>query len=221
MRRRIRALWAMLLAACFCTPQATGAITAPEYQVKAAFIYKFATYIRWPAQGGAARGQPFVIGVIGKDPFGPALDLVMRGQNVQGRAIVVSRVAQPEEALRCQVLFVCSSERRNLRRILDALRGAPVLTVGDMDQFAELGGMINLVTTEDHHIHFEINKGAIDRAGLKGTRLGNVEISDRHANFIISHGSASSADVLRLIDLARSTVAEQFGVDLELEIEIW
>jgi UDP-N-acetylmuramate dehydrogenase len=61
----------------------------------------------------------------------------------------------------------------------------------------------------------------IDRAGLKGTRIGNVEISDRHANFIISHGEASSDDVLRLIDLARSKVAEQFGVDLELEIEIW
>lgn len=61
----------------------------------------------------------------------------------------------------------------------------------------------------------------IERAGLKGTRIGNAEISDRHANFIISHPHASSADVLRLIDLARSKVAEQFAVDLELEIEIW
>jgi UDP-N-acetylmuramate dehydrogenase len=61
----------------------------------------------------------------------------------------------------------------------------------------------------------------IERAGLKGTRIGNVEISDRHANFIVSHGQASSADVLRLVDLARSKVAEQFGVELELEIEVW
>jgi len=61
----------------------------------------------------------------------------------------------------------------------------------------------------------------IEQAGLKGTRIGNAEISDRHANFIVTHESASSEDVLRLIDLARSKVAEQFGVDLELEIKIW
>jgi UDP-N-acetylmuramate dehydrogenase len=61
----------------------------------------------------------------------------------------------------------------------------------------------------------------IDQAGLKGTRIGNAEISDRHANFIVAHPGATSQDVLRLIDLARSKVAEQFGVDLELEIEIW
>jgi UDP-N-acetylmuramate dehydrogenase len=61
----------------------------------------------------------------------------------------------------------------------------------------------------------------IDQAGLKGTRIGNAEISDRHANFIVAHPGATSQDVLRLIDLARSKVAEQFGVDLELEIKIW
>lgn len=61
----------------------------------------------------------------------------------------------------------------------------------------------------------------IDQAGLKGTRIGNAEISERHANFIVAHPGVSSNDVLRLIDLARSKVAEQFGVDLELEIKIW
>lgn len=61
----------------------------------------------------------------------------------------------------------------------------------------------------------------IDQAGLKGTRIGNAEISDRHANFIVAHKGATAQDVLRLIDLARSKVAEQFGVDLELEIKIW
>jgi UDP-N-acetylmuramate dehydrogenase len=61
----------------------------------------------------------------------------------------------------------------------------------------------------------------IDQAGLKGTRIGNAEISDRHANFVVTHAGASARDVLRLIDLARSKVAEQFGVDLELEVQIW
>lgn len=61
----------------------------------------------------------------------------------------------------------------------------------------------------------------IDQAGLKGTRLGGAEVSDRHANFIVTHDGCKSADVLRLIDLIRSKIAEQFGVDLELEIQVW
>jgi UDP-N-acetylmuramate dehydrogenase len=61
----------------------------------------------------------------------------------------------------------------------------------------------------------------IEQAGMKGTRVGGAEISDRHANFIVTHEGARSEDVLRLIDLARSKVAEQFGVDLESEIKIW
>lgn len=61
----------------------------------------------------------------------------------------------------------------------------------------------------------------IDQAGLKGTRIGEAEISDRHANFIVTQSGAKSADVEQLIELARSKVAEQFGVDLELELEIW
>lgn len=61
----------------------------------------------------------------------------------------------------------------------------------------------------------------LEQAGMKGTRIGNAEISDRHANFIVTYEDAKSDDVQRLIDLARSKVAEQFGVDLELEVEIW
>jgi UDP-N-acetylmuramate dehydrogenase len=61
----------------------------------------------------------------------------------------------------------------------------------------------------------------IEQAGLKGTRIGGAEISDRHANFIVSQEGATSAEVLTLIDLIRSKVAEQFGVHLELEIKIW
>lgn len=61
----------------------------------------------------------------------------------------------------------------------------------------------------------------IDDAGLKGTRVGGAEVSDRHANFIIAEAGATSHDVLRLIDLVRSRVADRSGVELELEIEVW
>ena len=61
----------------------------------------------------------------------------------------------------------------------------------------------------------------IDQAGLKGSRIGGAEVSDVHANFIVADSSATSHDVLRLIDLVRSRVAERLGVELETEIEIW
>jgi UDP-N-acetylmuramate dehydrogenase len=61
----------------------------------------------------------------------------------------------------------------------------------------------------------------IEQAGLKGTRFGQAEVSDRHANFIIADPGASSQDVLRLIDLVRDRVLERLGIELETEIEIW
>jgi UDP-N-acetylmuramate dehydrogenase len=62
---------------------------------------------------------------------------------------------------------------------------------------------------------------SIERAGLKGTRIGGAVVSDRHANFIIAEPEATSNDVLRLIELVRSQVHERMGVELELELEIW
>lgn len=61
----------------------------------------------------------------------------------------------------------------------------------------------------------------IEQAGLKGMRKGEAEISDRHGNFIVTSEGAKAADVMQLIEAARSRVAEQFGVPLELEVQIW
>jgi UDP-N-acetylmuramate dehydrogenase len=60
----------------------------------------------------------------------------------------------------------------------------------------------------------------IDQCGLKGTRIGGAEISTVHANFFVNQGGATAADVKALIDLARRTVRQKFGVELELEIEL-
>lgn len=59
----------------------------------------------------------------------------------------------------------------------------------------------------------------IEAAGLKGTRIGNAEISTLHGNFFVNHGETKASDVRALIDLTRQTVKEKFGVDLELEVE--
>lgn len=162
-----RRLLAIVISVSLCAPVRLAAATPTEYEVKAAFLYNFAKYVQWPP----SPRQMFVIGVLGKDPFGPVLDEVMSGQSVQRRAIAVRRFERIEDVSGSDILFVSSSERRNLRAILAAMQRAPVLTVADMDQFAELGGMINL-TTEENHVRFEMNPDAFRRAGLKaGSQL--------------------------------------------------
>jgi UDP-N-acetylmuramate dehydrogenase len=61
----------------------------------------------------------------------------------------------------------------------------------------------------------------IEKAGLKGTRIGGAVVNDRHANFIVAEPECTSQDVLRLIDVVRGQVRDRLGVDLELELEIW
>jgi UDP-N-acetylmuramate dehydrogenase len=60
----------------------------------------------------------------------------------------------------------------------------------------------------------------IEAAGLKGTRVGNAEISTKHGNFFINHGETKAEDVRALINLAQKTVREKFGIELELEVEL-
>jgi UDP-N-acetylmuramate dehydrogenase len=67
-----------------------------------------------------------------------------------------------------------------------------------------------------------VSAGAlVDRAGLKGLQIGAAVVSEKHANFIIAQEGCKSRDVMRLIDAIKQRVNEQFGVELELEIEIW
>jgi len=157
--------WAALLIAGLVVPSCIAA-PAPEYGVKAAFLYKFATYIRWPV---SAPARPFVIGVLGDDPFGSTLGEVVRGQTVQGRGIRIRALTRKEEAVECDLVFISASEQPNVKAILARLRSTAVLTVSDLDQFAEQGGMIGLVTTEEKHVRFDINKAALDRAGLRAS----------------------------------------------------
>ncbi|HYM10026.1 MAG TPA: YfiR family protein [Bryobacterales bacterium] len=135
-----------------------------EYQVKAAFLYNFAKFVEWPADKPG--GGPFVVGVLGKDPFGAALDQAFGGKTINGRAPQIWRITGVAEARQCQILFVSSSEAKRLPEILGTLRSASVLTVSEIEDFAESGGMIRL-RTEENKVRLEINVDAATQAGIR------------------------------------------------------
>ena len=140
-------------------------IQAPEHKVKAAFLYNFAKLIEWPTNVFASPNTPVVLGVLGKDPFDQALNEIVAGRTVQGRPVRVVRFTSVEQITNCQVLYISESERRKLDAIFDALRGRPILTVGDMKGF-ESRGMITMVKS-NASINLRINLEAARQARLQ------------------------------------------------------
>ena len=91
---------------CVAPPCAAEEITAPEYKVKAAFLYNFAKLVEWPSNAFASAQSPFVLGVLGTDPFGKSLDEVVAGKKVHGHPVVVTRFEHRLDATNCHLLFI-------------------------------------------------------------------------------------------------------------------
>src|SRR3954467_14109225 len=69
----------------------SAAVAPAEYRVKAVFLFNFAQFVEWPPDAFTDPGQPFVIGILGTDPFGAEIDSVVRGETVAQRSLVVER----------------------------------------------------------------------------------------------------------------------------------
>jgi hypothetical protein len=145
---------------------AASAQTISEYQVKAAFLYNFAKFVEWPAQTFKANKDPVRICVLGQNPFGSALVDAVGGKTVLGRPFVLSEIATAGQVTDCQIVFICSSERKRLRAILAELRTTGILTVGETDGFATEGGIVNF-RLSDGRVHLEINIEAAGQAKLR------------------------------------------------------
>jgi len=137
-----------------------------EYRVKAAFIFNFAKFIEWPPQAFADAQTPYSLCVLGQDPFGEDLAAAIAGNLVEGRKLVVRRVADLKGVSGCHILFVSASEHERLRAILDAVGDAPTLTVGEAEDFTRAGGGLRFYLSENK-VRFEINLAATERARLK------------------------------------------------------
>jgi hypothetical protein len=139
---------------------------ADEYSLKAAVILNFVRFVEWPQE---ASGE-LVIGVLGDDRMAEALESMAAKRPPAGKTVTVRFLKTPRELRLCHVLYLAASMRQHLLRIMEVLRGQPVLTVSDMDGFTASGGVIRLFV-EEERIRFDI--------GLRAAEKGRLKISSR------------------------------------------
>jgi YfiR/HmsC-like len=137
-----------------------------EYQLKAAFLYNFAKFIDWPPEALADEKEPFIIGVLGDNPFGNDLEQTVAAKKINDHTISIQSFHTAAEAAHCQILFISKSEEKHFSEIIQALHGTAVLTVSENDGFIKTGGMVNFVK-EDNKIRFQINDEAAKANRLK------------------------------------------------------
>ncbi len=138
-----RCLAVLLLATVSLTPSASRANNpeaSAEYYVKAAFLYHFTKFVRWPGFG-----KDFTLCIAGQDPFHNALT-ILEGETVQNIPIRIQRQIEAKNWSGCHILYLAPSLKSRWRTLAKKLQKQPILTVSDMPDFAEKGGMIGFVT---------------------------------------------------------------------------
>jgi len=141
------------------------ATRASEVQVKAVFLFNFAQFVDWPPEAVPDSQAPLIIGILGGDPFGDFLDATVRGERRGARPFAVHRYQRVDDITRCDTLFISRSAGDAPEEILARLKNRPILTVSDVDRFAERGGMIRFVTDRSR-IRLQINPVAAEAAHL-------------------------------------------------------
>jgi hypothetical protein len=139
---------------------------ASEDAVKAAFLPKFVRYIDFPAGTGPEAGQPFYLCVIGRDPFGQALDRAAASEIVDGRPIAVRRFANADApaVAGCHTAYVAGTTDQQTIQILATLRRQSTLTITD-SRWGKPRGMIHFVV-EGARVRFHIDEAAAAARGI-------------------------------------------------------
>jgi YfiR/HmsC-like len=156
---------AALIALVGATPTWAQASPSVEYQVKAAFLLNFAKFIEWPPNVFQGEKTPIAVCIFRYDPFGSALDDIIRGKTINNREVLARRIAELPDLKSCQLVFVSDREDKLLSEILNSLKGASALVVGESEGFAERGGGVQFFL-EDNKLRFAVNVDAVQRAHL-------------------------------------------------------
>lgn len=152
----------VLLAGCLFFAGGLHAAVFSADAVKAAFLFRFASYVQWPADLPA--DGPFVIGVVDGDAVANQLDRLLPGMTVRGQSAEVRRVTKPSELDGVRILYVGSATAGS-RALRERAATLPILLVTDRDDGFDGGGVINFVDAP-RNVRFEVSLVAADRARL-------------------------------------------------------
>lgn len=158
------AITAAALSVAEASAEASG--VSLEFAVKASYLTKFGPFVQWPPNAMPADG-PARICLVGADPFGSTIDQAVRGQQIQGHALVVARLdaVDPQTAATCQIMFVGKPTAQPTAATLRAAAGLPVLTVTDRSRGVS-GGMIEFVL-DNGRVRFDVDDQTAEACGLQ------------------------------------------------------
>jgi uncharacterized protein DUF4154 len=139
--------------------------TAPEAEIKAAFLYHFGQFVDWP-EDTLARAKRIRLCVLADESFAGTARSALHGKTLHDRPVVVDQIG-PDDALDdCHILFIGDAGADQADGILKRIGDRPILTVGDLPQLAAAGTVIGF-TMEQAKIRFLINAAAARRAGIR------------------------------------------------------
>lgn len=153
------------------------AAQSSEYNVKAVLLWKITQYIEWPEEAAVEdTTKPITISILGRNPFGSILDdmYLTERRRIKKKNVIVNYISHINQLNKCHILFISASEKKDIENILSHLKGKPVLTVGDTENFGEDGIHINFYIS-NNKTKFELNEAAADDAGFTvDYRLRNI-----------------------------------------------
>ena len=161
---RLDALGRLLLAAALVLSAAPARAQPTEDAVKAAFLPKFARYVQWPGASQPPLHQAYHLCIIGRDPFGPLLDLAAANEVIDGRPVAIQRLASANGAANCHLAFIRGTTPDDTARLLLALRNQPIVTITDSRNGPQRG--IIHFTVAGGRVRFFIDDAAAAERGL-------------------------------------------------------
>jgi len=165
--RRMRIAFTTLAAVCVLGAPGWRAAAAESYSedaVKAAFLYRFTGYVDWPP--AALANPPFTIAVLNADGVAAELGRLLQNREVQNQAAQVRSIKSIKEINNAQMLYIGAIHREDLRHVVAAVAGRPVLIVTNEEDGLEAGSTVNFLLIEQR-VRFEISVDAAQAAGLK------------------------------------------------------
>lgn len=161
-------LFCYILLSCSCTILYSQ---PNEYVIKGVFLEKFTRFVDWPEASNVTDTlKPFIIGIVGKDPFQSKLDELYNNRKIKKKKVRVVHCNSIDQIDQCDLLFISASETYRFSRIINRITGKPILTISDGDVYSGRGAIINLKII-DNKIRFEIDESAIQKSGLHFSHL--------------------------------------------------